>query len=350
MRKQLNSISQSSVVKDYLNNIPTKIIKETYKIGRTYIRNILLKNNIPRSRRLVDRQRKYTINETFFEKINHELKAYFLGLLLSDGHVNHKQVSLSLIDLELIQKLKECLAPQVPIRILKPNNTNHNIQYQLNICSIKLVQTLQIHGMINNKAKRIEIPNTITDQNLIKHFIRGYLDGDGCIFIKPKGCGVQITSCSKKILQQIELYFKKNNILNENRQYVKNKTGNPNNCFVFRTDNRYEVINILDHIYLSSSFCLKRKYEKYLQIKKNIPSFKRSIHSSQYKGVSFNKKQQKYLVQFRYESKSYYLGTFDKEVEAAITYNKKIKDLGLSYERLNTIPINDAIQTPDSLN
>lgn len=50
--------------------------------------------------------RKYSLNESYFEKIDSEEKAYFLGFLFSDGSVSKYSLNLSLaeVDKEILEK------------------------------------------------------------------------------------------------------------------------------------------------------------------------------------------------------------------------------------------------------
>jgi hypothetical protein len=47
------------------------------------------------------------------------------------------------------------------------------------IYNTKIVSDLYKHGCVNNKTFKIKLPKLRED--LIRHFIRGYFDGDGCI-------------------------------------------------------------------------------------------------------------------------------------------------------------------------
>lgn len=59
--------------------------------------------------------------------------------------------------------------------------------------------------------------------------------------------------------------------------------------------------------------------------------------TSSYVGVSFDKKTNKYQSEIRKDGQRYFLGTFDKEEDAAIAYNKKAEALYGEYANLNTI-------------
>jgi hypothetical protein len=66
----------------------------------------------------------------------------------------------------------------------------------------------------------------------------------------------------------------------------------------------------------------------------NIP--KRKNASSKFRGVCFNRKQNKYTSYINYE-KRYHLGTFETEKEAAEAYNKKAIEFYGKNARLNEI-------------
>ena len=65
----------------YLGGAMIKDICPRFNLSRTSVRRILNLYNIP-----VIRPRKYSLDETFFETIDSEDKAYFLGLLYADGY------------------------------------------------------------------------------------------------------------------------------------------------------------------------------------------------------------------------------------------------------------------------
>lgn len=59
--------------------------------------------------------------------------------------------------------------------------------------------------------------------------------------------------------------------------------------------------------------------------------------SSQYKGVTWNKKQEKWQVSICKNQKAKYLGLFNTEKEAALIYNKNAKEIFGEYAKLNDV-------------
>ena len=128
--------------------------------------------------------RKYPINEQFFNEIDSEEKAYFLGILYADGtnSTNKTEVSLRLQedDRELLIDLNNLLQPTKPVLPIISKNKKHKTLYRLIINSKKISNKLNELGVVPNKTFKIMYP-TWLNKNLENHFIRGYFDGDGYI-------------------------------------------------------------------------------------------------------------------------------------------------------------------------
>ena len=131
--------------------------------------------------------RKHTLNDSFFENVDNQFKAYWLGFITADGCVysgsgNSRgdtyrlQINLAKKDKELLEKFNRCLRSDYPIKETKVNG--HDV-VQLKINSTKLCKDLIKLGVKPRKSQKEIVPDI--DKNLLRHFFRGYFDGDGSI-------------------------------------------------------------------------------------------------------------------------------------------------------------------------
>ena len=94
------------------------------------------KNMKKYSEKLSKAFKKYKLNESVFDTIDTEEKAYWLGFLMSDGynHETHSQVSLRLQagDKEILEKYKIFLETDVPIYTFKRLTPEKKIERENN--------------------------------------------------------------------------------------------------------------------------------------------------------------------------------------------------------------------------
>ncbi len=344
MRPNFTNEQKLEVINDYLSEKISKMgIRKKYKIGLKYFKKILREAKIENKTRPIDyNTRKYTLDFLFFRDINTEEKAYLLGLLASDGHITHKgnihKIKISLIDLELIEKFKIAIGANNKIYSFKKKET-HQIQYALTISSVEMIHDLEKYGLSGNKSSKTHIPKEVP-YNLIKHFIRGYFDGDGSIYIDKKRCNfptVTITSSSLGMLQQIDKYLKENNLVRLEKNLIE--ADNRGNCWYIRTNKIEEINNFLNHIYKDSKIYMKRKMDLYLQILERPFRPKGKNVKNKYFGVYKITKNNnvRYSSMIQHNKQIYRIGIFKSEIEAVLAYNEKVKELGLPDWRLNKI-------------
>lgn len=206
------------------------------------------------------KKRTYPLNETFFDNINTEAKAYFLGFLYADGcnHTEKGCVSLSLQekDKEILEKLSRLLQPSKPLH--KYRNTagfkTSNSQYKLVISSRHISNRLVELGCVKQKTMILVFPDTNqVPESLQKHFIRGYFDGDGCVESNGVSMVGTLRFCSSvkdivKINLGVNFYLRFKGNYPTTEISTKAKQGR-----IF-----------LKWIYSDSTIHLQRKYEKYL--------------------------------------------------------------------------------------
>lgn len=226
---------------------------------------ILFKKNYSTVR--YSRKGRHQVDENYFENIDNESKSYFLGLMFSDGSVTKNGFYLKLKDEDIIQQFKQELKTEAPIRMVeKPWKA-----YILTVYSKKLSNYLIQHGCVPNKTRVIQVPKL--QENLYRHFIRGFFDGDGCIQLQDKiyHCRFDLTSASLQFLNQVRPIITAkaltNGSLNKEKKYD-----------VWHLSySGHQVIQILDWLYKDSHFYLKRKFVKY-QLLKSIKSAKNRVN------------------------------------------------------------------------
>ena len=92
-------------------------------------------------------------------------------------------------DLDIIEKVKDIVKYDGPISLPKIIGKQKHQQYQLSLNSVTLVQKFKLIGIHSNKTTGLEFPSKdIVPANLIRHWIRGFHDGDGSL-IAPTAKG-----------------------------------------------------------------------------------------------------------------------------------------------------------------
>ncbi|PYY28346.1 LAGLIDADG family homing endonuclease [Paenibacillus illinoisensis] len=133
---------------------------------------------------------KYTYDHDFFEKIDTEDKAYWLGFIYADGCISIKEeinscelsIKLQKNDAEHLKKFNKSLNGNIEVTTFDRTSNFDNKLYggcQIRIYSQQMVRDLQNCGITTNKSLTISFPTL--EQELIRHFVRGFFDGDGCL-------------------------------------------------------------------------------------------------------------------------------------------------------------------------
>lgn len=261
MRRKIN-IDIDQLLEDYRLRKTNKEISEKYQLHRTTVQRILKKNKID-LRKTTETSKKYDINDLFFEKINDQDKAYIFGLIYADGNLFKNQIEISLVesDKNILEAIgKKIYIDIVPLKWRKGRTSGERInkpQWRLFIVNKKIANDLRGHGLVENKSLKIRLPELRND--LYRHFIRGYFDGDGCLHIsKYKGNNrVMIVSnpmFTRDLKRKIELEI---NIHCSD----KKKTETVNTLNIYGNN---QVKKFLDWIYNDANLKLERKYMKYL--------------------------------------------------------------------------------------
>lgn len=282
MAVKYNDDLENKIVELYKQNISpyqmVKIIPELQGKRPSVIYGILKRKGIESHRKcsLTDeqrlRRRKYDVNDTYFETINTEHKAYWLGFIYADGFINTTEdvigISLNEKDEEHLEKFKKDIEFKGNIHHYKNSTGFTNSNYvRIIIRSKTMKQHLIRLGVYENKTNILQFP-TINQvpRELIMHFIRGYIDGDGCITYSHtqkngnKNYSIKITG-TLDIIQSIQ-YVLNTNVKLEQR-YPERNIDN----WSLTIGGNKQVKRILDLLYGNATIFLDRKYNRYIELK-----------------------------------------------------------------------------------
>ena len=261
-------------------------------------------------------------NARFFEKIDTEEKAYWIGFICADGWVSQREPSIGIgigvKDESHLLKFSELLDGTI-------NKDSKKIQIQ--VYNPILYGHLLDKGVVPLKSyiDCFEVFDYIPD-SLMNHFIRGWFDGDGSISLMDKNASEFSIVGTYGNIEKIQ-----NIILKNVSALNKTKILPCKNIFALKWGGSSQLIDLREWLYRDAKIFLERKKEKFDKIR-----IKKTSGSSKYRGVH-KTKNGKWVTQINRNKKIYHIGTFDSEEEAAIAYNNVLAEYGKPIKYRNEI-------------
>lgn len=238
------------------------------------IRKTLLSNNI----NIISKTRHANLkmDQNFFDNIDSEAKAYFLGFLITDGNIIQTKQGLYNISIEInkrdqqiLEEFKECLNADSKISYRK-RTTGEFVK----ICvgSRHMGETLIKLGVIPQKSKRItKLP--LIREDLEKHFLRGLLDGDGGMYQHLDKHSLRkywhITFCSYNLSICEQFEQRCNKLLNIEKNSAKILSDKNTHVYRVHYNKQNLVKELVIILYKDSIYRLDRKYNLFLEMTKN---------------------------------------------------------------------------------
>lgn len=213
--------------------------------------------------------RKYTLNESFLEKIDSASKSQILGILFSDGTASKYNALICLRlqkdDLEYLEKIRKIIQSNKPIyfisgrKFISPSNQKQYMAKDtasLDITSKKFYKDALQCGLIPGKTwLNLGIPEVIPEKYQ-KDFVLGVFEGDGCLSWNEKhGVASFQFAGSKNMTRDIFSIIKKElNIIGTIRPH--------SSIFVLDYKRFKDIIIIINWLYNNHAFHMERKYLK----------------------------------------------------------------------------------------
>ena len=262
IRVPLSDDDKQIILERYLNGeIPKQICKDFHITPSKVLDVIRELGYEPRDRS--SSRRIYTINENYFDSIDHQNKAYIIGLLIADGCRGKDYsitISLQESDVGILKKINTELGSNRPLgyRNLSEKNPNHSNQYVLSFNGIHITGELEKYGITHKKDFTTFFPVPIPEE-YYSHLIRGILDGDGCIY--KKECRCSITGNNDLIIGLKDYIESTLNVhCGISSRYKDTMTRD------LRISGRNQVKKFLDYIYKDAELYIDRKYQLYKEV------------------------------------------------------------------------------------
>jgi hypothetical protein len=246
--------------KYYLEGKSLTWIEKNLHMGRGSLSKHLKDEGIE----IINKQNITKFNEHIFDIIDTEEKAYWLGFLYADGSIgstrNEVELSLKSSDIHHLEKFRDFLGFSIDKHIFQ-DDVRCRISFLNKHCHSQLIDK----GCVPRKSLILKFPSrNCLPLDLVNHFVRGYVDGDGSVMI------------GRNNMPRLSILGTKDMITNivDNMSWKKTKIRKKDNIYTIEWGGKY-VLSYLDSLYNGANIYLDRKYKKYLQLKEldeNLPS------------------------------------------------------------------------------
>jgi len=294
IRKSKTKEERNNELRDNINQYSDKIV-QCYKAGKSIgsikkilkeedncnmslqcIREIVNKNTIIRRTR--KGYQKYTCNDSKFSSYD-KFSCYWAGLLAADGCIYERKNSdieyiiLTLTDKETVMGFKEYIEYTGEVTQINKTTTIGGAKGKIEVWEVRcnsknICKNLRENFNITPRKTNTYTPPQIPYE-LIKYFILGYIDGDGCITYSKtnterKQFALNITG-TYQIIEYIQTYLGKTNL----KTFQRNPQNGKNNVSITIQGND-QLLAILSSLYDDNEIvqiCMQRKYERFLLLK-----------------------------------------------------------------------------------
>ena len=256
------------------NEKQIEFIKENYmemtysNMSRIELFTGLSEKQIRNKARNIGLSKTRKFNDRYFKVIDNHEKSYWLGFIYADGNVYinrdrgnaEMRIEIHQKDEYILYHLKKSLGDVHDISRRERDISFNGYEYttktsSLRIYSKNIAYDLVENGVVPNKTESSVFPK-VKDEELFFSFMRGFFDGDGCLYWNNKGLSLHFTNSSSDVFeymqQTLKTYNIQTNIYKEKEKKYK--------MFVSVRD----IPVFLEKIYKNSNnLKLKRKYDIY---------------------------------------------------------------------------------------
>ena len=262
---KVDAETKNKIIEAYKNNMSLSEIEKEFKVLRATVSKFLEEQNIKKIKG--NHYRKYFHDFDFFENIDTEEKAYWLGFMFADGYiVNHENrygedsfgLTLAEDSLDSIEKFKKSLNATNPIRYDNSKSIGQP-QAKIVLTSQKTVNDLIDKGCVKQKSLILQPPKKVPEK-LLSHFIRGFFDGDGSLmkynYNNYPSYNINFTTTYEMAIWLRDI-FGKGDVHKEKRRDF---------TWYYSIGGNRQVLDICHYMYDEATIWMNRKYARYQEL------------------------------------------------------------------------------------
>lgn len=249
-------------------------IKDEFGCSTNLLTKVINLMGIKKTNQNPGRRRKVRVNDDFFKEINSEESAYFLGLLYADGNVSKTDNRILIRLQEKDKDILDCLNKHIYVdndrpllyeeRSVKYPKWQNN--YAFIVMSSVMKSDLISLGCHPDKKQTLRFPDfNQVPHEYIRHFIRGFFDGDGnvyCPIVKEKYLVPTVRFFSNKILSNQLCEFLTSELGLKFSSFADKRTLS----WTCRVTGKKNISIIYDYFYKDATVFLERKKNKFDEI------------------------------------------------------------------------------------
>lgn len=234
-------------------------IKDAAKELNIYYRT-LLNHIVKHPEKKIGWKGKKDINSNYFNVIDTEHKAYWLGFLTADGYLSNKgtvELSLAEKDGHHVALLKQDLESDHKINE-KRVQLNGKIfkQHRISFTDQIIASDLRRYGFTAHKTFDAYIPFDYIPKDLLRHYIRGLFDGDGSVgCYQGRLCVLVACTASRQMGNDLISCLFDNDI---SSTYSIDKRSR--NVYSINVNKTREIQRLFRWMYSDATIYLERKY------------------------------------------------------------------------------------------
>lgn len=288
---------------------------------------------------------KHKHDTTYFNTINTEEKAYFLGFVYADGCNTGRGLSIKLNekDRHILETFSMAMFGYVYLYTRPPRQAkikdriiNGGATVEFNVRGQSIVTQMVRLGVVRRKSLVLQFPTpSQVPAHLLRHFMRGYFDGDGCLSHRTANSAkryIATVISSHDFCTAFVQYV--NPLLDVNFTFVKKSS----KIDAVNLSGNRQIKRFMDWIYADATICLVRKFTKYKELCQDIHRMNTKPSYSTHNNISYDKSRGKWTAAVRAHKRTKHLGRYATEAEALAAQRNYIKQLETASTSRDELP------------